>query len=191
MNYREYIASALWVEQRERWHAVERDATGKPAACAKCGGTERLTLHHRRYNRLGCEEHRDLVCLCWPCHEGFHQLHGNKLSKTAAWIRGDLPQEPPRARRRHIPLSSEQKAAREAARALRRARRKAIKAERRLRRKQAKQAARMSARRAAMSQVQVEKANQAAAQKMSKAILNNPNRLVALIGFLSASDSEP
>jgi hypothetical protein len=34
---------------------------------------ERVHLHHRTYDRLGCEDLRDLIPLCEACHSATHE----------------------------------------------------------------------------------------------------------------------
>lgn len=70
LSYREYLLSDWW--QVRRADAI-RDARSQ---CEDCGrrppAVRSLDVHHRTYDRLGCEERADLVCLCRPCHSLRH-----------------------------------------------------------------------------------------------------------------------
>lgn len=73
-KYLEYLASDEWKKRRQR--AIKRDG-GK---CRCCGSTTRLTVHHLHYDNLYCERTRDLVTLCWECHQDIHR------KETHDWI---------------------------------------------------------------------------------------------------------
>lgn len=66
MPYREYLLTEHWQETRERalWRADRQ--------CRLCSSTEDLNVHHRTYERLGCEHNNDLTVLCRDCHAKFH-----------------------------------------------------------------------------------------------------------------------
>jgi 5-methylcytosine-specific restriction endonuclease McrA len=66
VDYGEYLNSELWAEARKRYFA-----SALPKTCMGCG-TNRITLHHRTYIRLGCERPTDLIPLCWDCHKKVH-----------------------------------------------------------------------------------------------------------------------
>lgn len=65
-EYREYLKSTKWAGKRDYaiWHAGDE--------CDECADTERLTVHHITYERIGDERPEDLQCLCWPCHRNKH-----------------------------------------------------------------------------------------------------------------------
>jgi len=69
-DYEAYLGSLWWKEQREK--ALER----AKHRCQLCNRDYNLQVHHRTYERLGCEEPEDLTVLCKSCHQWFHQ---NKL----------------------------------------------------------------------------------------------------------------
>ncbi len=66
MPYADYLQTEEW---RERRHAALRRAGYKCQACNKAGS---LDVHHRTYERRGCEEIGDLTVLCRACHGKFH-----------------------------------------------------------------------------------------------------------------------
>jgi 5-methylcytosine-specific restriction endonuclease McrA len=62
LPYDQYLKTPHWQRTRERvlrWYGRR---------CAKCGATERLEVHHKTYERLGCELMADLEILCEKCH---------------------------------------------------------------------------------------------------------------------------
>lgn len=82
-TYDEYLRSAHW--QRLRRQFKSRDAR-----CYLCR-SRRFELHHRTYERLGCEVIDDLVPLCRWCHKDVHKrlIHarGVELSDAHEWVR--------------------------------------------------------------------------------------------------------
>jgi len=78
-NYRKYLQSDTWQKTREK--AIEQ----ADHRCELCGyGNGILNVHHLSYERIGCEEPRDLRVLCKPCHARQHpeKLDGGHWS----WI---------------------------------------------------------------------------------------------------------
>lgn len=65
-RYDEYLKSDHWKQIRK---ATLREAGYK---CAVCNGTKKLQVHHKSYDRLGCEADDDLVVLCGECHLLLH-----------------------------------------------------------------------------------------------------------------------
>jgi 5-methylcytosine-specific restriction endonuclease McrA len=61
-EYRAYLRSERW--QELRLLVLLRDNH----ACTQCGRTDNLEIHHRTYERLGCETLSDLITLCRDCH---------------------------------------------------------------------------------------------------------------------------
>lgn len=80
--YDEYMRSPEWAALRREWFEEER-STGAPAACAVCGATTTLELHHLDYQRLGAERHEDLVALCAEHHKRVHDV----LDASSQWRR--------------------------------------------------------------------------------------------------------
>lgn len=70
-DYGSYISSTRWAtKRREYW-----DDPDLPKACGVCGTDEApLPLHHRTYERVGCERLEDLVPVCPNCHALIHEL---------------------------------------------------------------------------------------------------------------------
>jgi hypothetical protein len=66
LPYEDYLKTDHW--QQMRAAALER-ADG---ACQVCNASGSLSTHHRRYDRVGCEEPADLTVLCVTCHALFH-----------------------------------------------------------------------------------------------------------------------
>lgn len=70
-RYRAYLQSVGWRKTRNR-------ALGRAQfQCERCGAKRHIQVHHRSYERLGCESDADLEVLCRDCHEGEHvqQMH--------------------------------------------------------------------------------------------------------------------
>lgn len=66
-DYFDYLRSDEWEETREQalmW-ACER--------CQVCNSPDRLHVHHRTYERVGCEDLADLTVLCAECHRTYHR----------------------------------------------------------------------------------------------------------------------
>jgi hypothetical protein len=75
MSYPDYLLTPEWQEKRKK---ALRFAGFR---CQLCNSSERLNVHHRTYERLGCELLGDLFTLCNDCHAIFHQngqLEGDK-----------------------------------------------------------------------------------------------------------------
>lgn len=68
INYDKYIQSLPWKEKAKqaKEHAGNR--------CQLCNSPDNLAVHHRTYERLGCELPEDLTVLCKNCHSRFHEL---------------------------------------------------------------------------------------------------------------------
>lgn len=57
----------------EHWRAVSRRARERAGRrCQLCNEGGSLEVHHRTYERLGCELDEDLTVLCGSCHGRFH-----------------------------------------------------------------------------------------------------------------------
>lgn len=74
LPYAEYLKSPEWKKKRS---IVLRMAGYR---CQICNDSGLLNVHHRTYERLGCEWKADLLVLCQPCHETFHK--NGKLAKA-------------------------------------------------------------------------------------------------------------
>lgn len=70
-SYRQYVASEAWLQRRKLF------LMSRPN-CERCGISKEqaleaydqsLHVHHRNYQRVGCELDSDLEALCRRCHE--------------------------------------------------------------------------------------------------------------------------
>lgn len=66
MPYEDYLKTAYWAAKRRV--AILR-AKGR---CQVCNSNISLQVHHRTYERRGCEHAADLTVLCKRCHERHH-----------------------------------------------------------------------------------------------------------------------
>jgi len=72
-SYTEYLNSEYW--QQVRGEAIERAGS----RCMLCNRNDLpLHVHHRTYERLGCEEPMDVIVLCSSDHAKFHGKDGTK-----------------------------------------------------------------------------------------------------------------
>jgi hypothetical protein len=67
MPYTDYLRTQEWLRRR----AVKLEVAEH--RCQLCNSGEGLQVHHRTYERLGCEKMSDLLVLCRPCHTLFHE----------------------------------------------------------------------------------------------------------------------
>lgn len=87
-RYGEWMRSGEWLARRQDWHRAWSAAHRAEPACAVCEAPWSLRhgdLHHRSYDRLGCETVSDLVPLCRGCHDDLHRI----LESNPAWRRMD------------------------------------------------------------------------------------------------------
>lgn len=66
MPYPEYLKTEHWKKVSMECRHYYR------FRCAICNKKGETHVHHRTYERRGCEEPSDLVCLCAECHGKFH-----------------------------------------------------------------------------------------------------------------------
>lgn len=66
MAYRDYLRTPHW--RATRAQALRRAGN----RCQVCNADSHLDVHHRTYERLGCEDAGDLIVLCRSCHDLFH-----------------------------------------------------------------------------------------------------------------------
>lgn len=66
LSYDAYLRSHHW--QTTRRAALDHYGP----ACAMCGQTDGIEVHHRTYTRRGEERLHDLTVLCRACHGRFH-----------------------------------------------------------------------------------------------------------------------
>lgn len=67
MPYADYLMSPEWKARRE----VEIERAGN--RCELCNSPGPFHVHHRTYERRGNEAPGDLIVLCPPCHQSFHE----------------------------------------------------------------------------------------------------------------------
>jgi len=67
-EYERYLKTDKWAKVREQ--ALARFDW----RCATCHSEEHLQVHHRTYERVGCEYLTDLTVLCRYCHRALHDL---------------------------------------------------------------------------------------------------------------------
>lgn len=63
---REYYKTSLWASRRDI--VLNRDKY----CCQFCNSTLLLCIHHRTYERFGCESPEDLITICSVCHTRLH-----------------------------------------------------------------------------------------------------------------------
>lgn len=71
-----------------RWRARKAAlARVRLRRCKACGTRRRITCNHLSYKHLGNEPDRDLMWLCWPCHQcvTFMTRHLGFGHRSAAW----------------------------------------------------------------------------------------------------------
>jgi hypothetical protein len=66
MPYAEYLRTPEWKQTSETM--LERASW----RCQICNQDKSLQVHHRTYERRGCEAAEDLIVLCRDCHSRFH-----------------------------------------------------------------------------------------------------------------------
>jgi len=67
LPYLDYLKTQEWCARR----AVKLKIA--EYRCQLCNESEGLQVHHRTYERLGCEKMGDLLVLCKACHQLFHE----------------------------------------------------------------------------------------------------------------------
>lgn len=75
LKYEEYLQTPHW--RRTRDAALRR--AGFSCSNSPCRERSNLQVHHRSYDRIGCERPDDLTVLCRRCHEGHHRDEAVKL----------------------------------------------------------------------------------------------------------------
>lgn len=64
--YESHLSSKYWKDLRKS--VYERS----DYKCERCGSCHLLQVHHRTYERLGCERLDDVELLCLGCHRSHH-----------------------------------------------------------------------------------------------------------------------
>ena len=68
LPYSEYLKTDHWQYTRKRALIIAG------YVCHLCNSKDRLQVHHKTYERRGCELQEDLVVLCERCHRKFHGI---------------------------------------------------------------------------------------------------------------------
>ncbi len=91
MNYLAYIVSPLWRHNPARLRELEA-AQFQCRLCPNAKATGHLIeIHHRTYQRLGCEIDGDLTALCRECHLGVTAMLRARRYASAAPIEPGEP----------------------------------------------------------------------------------------------------
>ncbi len=67
-SYQDYLESGRWKHKRDQ----ARERAGHRCQVCNAKGPI-LDTHHRTYERIGNELPEDLIVLCRPCHDTFHE----------------------------------------------------------------------------------------------------------------------
>jgi 5-methylcytosine-specific restriction endonuclease McrA len=67
LPYSDYLKTPEWNRRRQVALKIAEHR------CQLCNSEDSLTVHHRSYRNLGAEKYTDLIVLCWPCHQLFHE----------------------------------------------------------------------------------------------------------------------
>lgn len=99
-EYEQYLKTDRWAKVREQ--ALARFDW----RCATCHSDEHLQVHHRTYERVGCEYLTDLTVLCRYCHRALHDLWNQNDDSEAVETSGAVSvqdeQDEPREKARRI-----------------------------------------------------------------------------------------
>ena len=77
-DYAAYLRSPAWKQKRTKVLAAAK------GVCLGCGRRARH-VHHRTYERLGCEYDQDLVAVCHDCHRDIHLYHVQHAGDMDLW----------------------------------------------------------------------------------------------------------
>lgn len=75
-SYEAYLSSPEW---HARARQAKRDAGYECALCSRCDSP--LEVHHRKYDRLGHEDPKDLIVLCEVCHRRHHRIFSEEIAR--------------------------------------------------------------------------------------------------------------
>jgi len=75
IDYKIYINSNEWIEKRNNFIKSH-------PLCRACWSNENLTVHHIDYSKLWKEKTKDLMTLCWNCHNELHRQFEERIT----WI---------------------------------------------------------------------------------------------------------
>ena len=66
-NYSEYLDSSFWLERKA--HMLKSFKS-----CAVCCKKHSLVVHHLDYSNVGNEGMKDLLVVCFSCHQKIHNI---------------------------------------------------------------------------------------------------------------------
>lgn len=75
-KYSKYLDSKEWLKRKKDYYSKH------PKECAICRTKQDIDLHHMSYRNLGNERDSDLVPLCHPHHEEYHNTNQNISKET-------------------------------------------------------------------------------------------------------------
>jgi hypothetical protein len=88
-TYAEYLQSDHWRGLKASW--VPRRTWQRKPVCELClGRVGPFHLHHKKYDRIGCEPREHLILVCCACHQWIHGWHERsrktlkKITKSVA-----------------------------------------------------------------------------------------------------------
>ena len=65
-TYKDYLKSDDWKYLRDKIIKSRK-------VCEICGINKHLIVHHKNYDRVPQEKSKDLMVLCWDCHNDIHK----------------------------------------------------------------------------------------------------------------------
>lgn len=76
VDYYKYIQSPEWKKKSREFIKIRKNR------CQKCKSIYFLGSHHKNYRCLGKERLRDIIVLCWNCHQKHHNdVKGYRVNK--------------------------------------------------------------------------------------------------------------
>lgn len=90
-EYRQYIQSEQWQQRRKEFlmNHFRCERCFMPRCIARFIYDQDLHVHHRNYQRIGCEEDSDLLALCRRCHE-IESVGSSSLPDTKPFHGGQM-----------------------------------------------------------------------------------------------------
>lgn len=64
-TYQEYLESDWWLDKKKL-------VLSKTKKCEQCNSHQQLYVHHITYDTLGNEPRKDLMVVCYDCHQEIH-----------------------------------------------------------------------------------------------------------------------
>jgi hypothetical protein len=88
-RYRAYLLTDEWRTRRNRILKLVA------YRCERCGAKRGIEVHHKTYERLGCEQDQDLEALCPDCHREHHIQNPADSFRIYLKIAGEVVRENP------------------------------------------------------------------------------------------------